>query len=66
VQLLKQGTEVVKEAAAGALKVLANDSTNRKTIASAGAIPLLRQLVQEGADDTREQAVGVLRLLEGE
>jgi vacuolar protein 8 len=61
VQLLRDGTEGAKEAAAGVLGNLATvNEENRTTIAQAGAIPLLVRLLRIGSPLVKEKAIRTL------
>ena len=65
VALLRGGSAVAKEEAAGALRNLACNDDNEVAIAAAGGIVPLVELTRSGTDGAKEEAAGALGNLAG-
>ena len=65
VALVRDGTALQKEHAAGALWNLAGDTDNRVAIAQAGGIPPLVALARDGTAQQKKEAAGALARLAG-
>lgn len=61
VQILKDGTPVTEEKAAGALQKLAVNADNKVQLMKDGAGPVLVQLLKNGTPAAKENAAGALK-----